>query len=66
MGKELKIEVGKFYRNGRGDLLGPMREPWSGAFQDHAGCLYHSNGQQWDHVPSSTGNIVSEYNPHDH
>jgi hypothetical protein len=56
---ELAIEDGKLYYNGRGDLLGPMRDMDDGIFLDQFGRLYRLSGQQWDHVPGSTGNIVA-------
>lgn len=56
----MKLESGKWYLNGRGDELGPMDERAPGVFLDQYGRLYHPDGRQWDHVPGSTGNIVSE------
>jgi hypothetical protein len=59
----LNLEAGKHYVNGRGDPLGPMDERVPGVFLDQYGRLYRPNGQQWDHAPGSTGNIVAE-KPH--
>ena len=56
----MKLEAGKYYLNGRGDKYGPMDERVPGVFLDQYGVLYHPDGRQWDHVPGSTGNLVSE------
>jgi hypothetical protein len=59
----MKIKAGKYYVNGRKDLLGPMDERTPGVFLDQFGRLYHPDGRQWDHVEGSTGNIVAEAAP---
>jgi len=59
----MNIEAGKRYWNGRGDLIEiRLVKGWmgKGRFVDQHGALYHSNGQQWDHVPESTANLVYE------
>lgn len=56
----MKVESGKVYVNGRGDVLGPMEERAPGVFLDQHGGLYQPNGFQWNHVDGSTANLVSE------
>lgn len=51
------LSDGVFCRNRRGDVLGPMEERTPGHWIDQYGVLYHANGQQWNHVETSTGNI---------
>lgn len=46
------------YRNGRGDLIGPMTQHGADTFKDQHGNPYHANGRLWSHHPESTGNIV--------
>jgi hypothetical protein len=55
---DMQLEHGMCYRNRRGDDIGPMDERVPGVFLDQYGRLYRPNGQQWDHTPDSTGNIV--------
>lgn len=59
----MKLEHGKFYRNGRGDIYGPMDERTPGHFLDQYGTGYYPDGRQWDHLPASTGNLVAEATP---
>ena len=55
---ELRLQSGTIYRNGRGDIIGPMRALSPEMFLDQYGTLYRSNGIQYGHVPGSTGNIT--------
>lgn len=55
----MKLERGKYYRTGHGDLVGPMRlidDVWL----DQHGGIYHEDGRQWSHHPDSAGNIVTD------
>jgi hypothetical protein len=54
------LKHGNTYKNGRGDIRGPMDNRADGIFLDQFGVLYHPDGQQWDHHPQSTGNLVIE------
>ncbi len=54
----MKIEAGKLYYNGRGDLIGPMVDGGIGYFIDQHNRVYYPNGRQWGHHPDSTGNII--------
>lgn len=51
------LKDGWFYRNRRGDPLGPMDERVPGTFLDQYGTVYAANGQQLNHTHDSTGNI---------
>lgn len=55
----MTLHNGGFYRNFRGDTLGPMEErvPGHPYFLDQYGTLYHPDGTQLNHVQGSTGNI---------
>lgn len=55
---KMKLEGGKFYRNARGDDLGPMEERAPGVWLDQHGGLYHPDGRMWNHVEGSTANIT--------
>ncbi|HVZ60644.1 MAG TPA: hypothetical protein VG892_07645 [Terriglobales bacterium] len=57
------LREGWIYRDGHGDLHGPMelrdkkrgQETWL----DQHGALYHSDGRQWGHTYDSAGNLIS-------
>lgn len=56
---EIIIEEGKIYRNGRGDMIGPMVKRTSEIFTDQHGALYTGDGREYNHVKGSTANIVT-------
>ena len=56
----MRLENGKFYRNGHGDTHGPMHERAPNVWLDENGILYHEDGRQWDHTHDSAGNLISE------
>lgn len=55
----MKIETGKSYLNGRGDICGPMDERAPGVFLDQYGAVYHPDGKEWNHLEGSTANLVA-------
>lgn len=56
-----KLESGKFYLNGRGDVCGPMEERVPGAWIDQHGAVYQPDGKEWNHNEGSTANLISEH-----
>jgi hypothetical protein len=55
----LTLRLGGQYRNGRGDLLGPLVDAGHGLFADqYGGGPYRADGRQMCHTERSTGNIV--------
>lgn len=55
----MKIENGKTYVNGRGDVL-IVEERTPGVFLDQHGGIYHPDGKQWNHIEGSTANLIAE------
>lgn len=60
----MQIEAGKIYRDGKGDLHGPMKEsklkPGKYFIDQHGGGPWNENGSMWGHIPASTAHLVSE------
>lgn len=56
----LRLRAGKFYRNGHGDLRGPMRLVAGDTFLDEYGGVYRANGHQYSHHIESAGNLKTE------
>lgn len=48
---------GRSYRNGHGDVCGPMQRRTKDVWLDGTGTLYHPNGRQWNHSYDSAGNL---------
>lgn len=53
----MKLEAGKLYIDGHGDVCGPMEERTPGVWINQHGTIYHPDGTQWNHVPDSAGNL---------
>lgn len=53
----LELKAGNFYRDGHGDLHGPMEERTPGVWLDEHGCVFKPDGTQWNHTPESAGNL---------
>ena len=60
----MKLEAGKHYTDGHGDLHGPMQERTPGTWLDQFGALYHGDGRQWSHTSDSAGNLIKEQCQH--
>lgn len=52
------VRAGAFYRNGHGDICGPMERRTKDVWLDQHGAIYHPDGRQWNHTYDSTGNLM--------
>lgn len=58
----LTLRAGHCYRNGHGDVRGPLRQIGD-TFLDEYSCVYRANGHQYSHHIESAGNLVAEEEP---
>jgi hypothetical protein len=63
----LKIEEGKFYRNRRGEIVGPMepplygiKYPWTGAMKDGTSCLTFTDDGHYDMNKEHAFDLIEE------
>lgn len=56
----MKIEAGKSYVDGHGDVHGPMEERQPGVWIDQYGGVFEPDGTQWNHRPESFGNLTRD------
>jgi hypothetical protein len=55
----LTLKEGETYKNGHGDLRGPLRQIGD-TFLDQYGCVYRANGHQHSHHVDSAGNLFAK------
>jgi hypothetical protein len=61
----MQIEVGKYYRNRKGDVHGPMKITAShpDRFTDGMGNWYRGDGNYWGQRPGGPSSLIQESAP---